>query len=249
MIRIVLADDEALVRGGMRLVLEAEPDFRVVGEAGNGIEAIDEVVRNSPDVAVIDLRMPEMDGIEAIRRLQERAPATRIVVVTTFHLDEYVLAALRAGAVGFLLKDAAPESLADAVRTAAAGDSLLSPAVTSRLIEHYVVQPQPDAALVARLGELTEREREVMRLVARGRTNAEIAAELYLGEGTVKGHLTGILGKLGLRNRAQVVVAAYESGMVRVGETPPGEAGRDSGSVASTDQVPRAVGPARNRPE
>jgi DNA-binding NarL/FixJ family response regulator len=226
MIRIVLADDQALVRSGMRLVLEAEPDFRVVGEATTGSGAVDEVVRHSPDVAVLDIRMPEMDGLEATRRIQQRAPGTQVVVVTTFHLDEYVLGALRAGAVGFLLKDAAPETLADAVRTAAAGESLLSPAVTRRLIEHFIVQPQPDAELAARLKELTERERDVMRLVARGMTNAEIAAELYLGEGTVKSHLTGILAKLGVRNRAQLVVAAYEGGMVRVGNS------------TSIDQVP-----------
>jgi len=229
MIRIVIADDQALVRSGMRLVLEAESDFRVVGEATTGSEAVDEVVRHAPDVAVIDVRMPEMDGLEATRRIQQRAPRTQVVVVTTFHLDEYVLGALRAGAVGFLLKDAAPETLADAVRTAAAGESLLSPAVTRRLIEHFIVQPQPDPELAGRLEELTERERDVMRLVARGMTNAEIAADLYLGEGTVKSHLTSILAKLGARNRAQLVVAAYEGGMVRVGErlTPedPGAAG------------------------
>ena len=242
MIRIVIADDEALVRSGIRLVLEAEPDFRVVGEAATGREAIDEVVRTSPDVAVIDVRMPEMDGLEATRRLQERMPATRVVVVTTFHFDEYVLEALRAGAAGFLLKEAAPESLADAVRAAAAGDSLLSPSVTRRLIEHFIAQPKRDPELARRLEELTERERDVMLLVARGLTNAEIARELYLGEGTVKSHLTGILGKLGLRNRAQIVVAAYESGMVRVG------AGAEIGSSASTDQVPRSVAPVRNRP-
>jgi DNA-binding NarL/FixJ family response regulator len=243
MIRIVIADDQALVRSGMRLLLEAEPDFRVVGEASTGLEAVVEVVRHSPDVAVLDVRMPEMDGIAATRRLAERAPGTRVVVVTTFHLDEYVLGALRAGAAGFLLKDAAPESLADAVRTAAAGESLLSPAVTRRLIEHFIVQPQPDHELAGRLEQLTDREREVMRLVAQGMTNAEIAARLYLGEGTVKSHLTSILAKLGARNRAQVVVAAYESGLVRVGE--PLSA---SGSSASTDQVPRSVGPARKRP-
>jgi DNA-binding NarL/FixJ family response regulator len=228
MIRIVIADDQALVRSGMRLVLEAEPDFRVVGEATTGSEAIDEVVRHSPDVAVIDVRMPEMDGLEATRRIQQRAPGTQVVVVTTFHLDEYVLGALRAGAAGFLLKDAAPETLADAVRTAAAGESLLSPAVTRRLIEHFIVQPQPDPELGRRIEELTERERDVMRLVARGMTNAEIAADLYLGEGTVKSHLTSILAKLGVRNRAQLVVAAYEGGMVRVGERlseDPGAAG------------------------
>jgi DNA-binding NarL/FixJ family response regulator len=223
MIRVVIADDQALVRSGMRVVLEAEPDIRVVGEAATGVEAVDEVVRHGPDVAVIDVRMPEMDGLEATRRIQQRAAETRVVVVTTFHLDEYVLAALRAGAVGFLLKDAAPESLADAVRTAAAGESLLSPAVTRQLIEHFVRQPAPDEALGNRIDDLTKRELDVMRLVARGMTNAEIAGELYLGEGTVKTHLTSILGKLGLKNRAQVVVAAYEGGVVQLGEGRPAD--------------------------
>jgi DNA-binding NarL/FixJ family response regulator len=219
-IRVVVADDEALVRGGMRLVLESDEGIRVVGEAADGREAIDLVSAQRPDVAVMDVRMPTVDGIEATRTLQERVPATRILVVTTFHLDEYVLEALRAGASGFLLKDSAPEALADAVRTVAAGDSLLSPAVTGKLVEHFVRQPAPDAGLSDRLGELSEREAEVMRLVARGLTNAEVGAELHLSEGTVKTHVTSVLSKLGLRNRAQVVVAAYESGLVAPGTNP-----------------------------
>jgi DNA-binding NarL/FixJ family response regulator len=217
MIRVVVADDMALVRGGMKMILEADPGIRVVGEADDGAAAVEEAIRTSPDVAVMDIRMPGVDGIEATRRLQQRMPSVRVLVVTTFHLDEYVHEALRAGAAGFLLKDTAPDSLVGAVRTVAAGDALLSPAVTRQLIEHYVQRPAPDAALTGKLAELTPRELDVARLVARGMTNAEIAATLFLGEGTVKTHVTAILSKLGLRNRTQIVVAAYESGLVELG--------------------------------
>jgi DNA-binding NarL/FixJ family response regulator len=220
MIRVVVADDMALVRGGMRMILEADPGIRVVGEASNGAEAVELVIRHQPDVAVMDIRMPDVDGLEATRKLQRRMPNTRVLVVTTFHLDEYVLAALRAGAAGFLLKDTAPDSLVDAVRTVAAGEALLSPAVTRQLIAHYVQRPTPDEALAGRLSELTPREVDVMRLVARGMTNAEIAGQLFLGEGTIKTHVTSILSKLGLRNRTQIVVAAYESGLVELGQDP-----------------------------
>ena len=220
MIRVAVADDQTLVRSGMRLVLESDEGVRVVGEAANGIEAVDLGARERPDVFVMDVRMPELDGIEATRRLADRSPQTRVLVVTTYDLDEYVLEALRAGAAGFLLKDAAPDSLAEAVRTVAAGDSLLSPSVTRQLVERFVRGPQPDEALGSRIEELTERELELMRLVARGMTNGEIAAELYLGENTVKSHVTAILSKLGLRNRSQIVVAAYESGVVEVGGRP-----------------------------
>ncbi len=219
MIRVVVADDMALVRGGMKMILEADPEIRVVGEASDGAAAVEEIIRTSPDVAVMDIRMPGVDGIEATRRLQQRMPGVRVLVVTTFHLDEYVLAALRAGAAGFLLKDTAPDSLVGAVRTVAAGDALLSPAVTRQLIEHYVRRPTPDEELTGRLAELTPRELDVARLVARGMTNAEIAAQLFLGEGTVKTHVTSILSKLGLRNRTQIVVAAYESGLVELGSS------------------------------
>lgn len=219
MIRVVVADDMALVRGGMKMILEADPEIRVVGEAADGAAAVEEIIRTSPDVAVMDIRMPDVDGIEATRRLQQRMPGVRVLVVTTFHLDEYVLAALRAGAAGFLLKDTAPDSLVGAVRTVAAGDALLSPAVTRQLIEHYVRRPTPDEELTGRLAELTPRELDVARLVARGMTNAEIAAQLFLGEGTVKTHVTSILSKLGLRNRTQIVVAAYESGLVELGNS------------------------------
>ncbi|MDO8213332.1 response regulator transcription factor [Conexibacter sp. CPCC 206217] len=217
MIRVVVADDMALVRGGMKMILEADPGIRVVGEAGDGADAVEQIIRTGPDVAVMDIRMPGTDGIEATRRLQRRMPGVRVLVVTTFHLDEYVHEALRAGAAGFLLKDTAPDSLVGAVRTVAAGDALLSPAVTRQLIEHYVQRPTPDEDLTERLAELTPREVDVARLVARGMTNAEIARELFLGEGTVKTHVTAILSKLGLRNRTQIVVAAYESGLVELG--------------------------------
>jgi len=219
-IRVGIADDHALVRGGMRLVLETAEDMRVVGEAENGVEAIDLVARERPDVIVMDIRMPEVDGIEATRRLIARGLSTRVLVVTTFDLDEYVFEALRAGASGFLLKDAAPDSLAAAIRTVARGDSLLAPSVTRQLVEHFVRRTSPDTVFSQRLDELTERELDVMRLVARGMTNAEIAAELYLGEGTVKTHITALLSKLGLRNRAQIVVVAYETGLVEVGRSP-----------------------------
>ncbi len=222
MIRVGIADDHALVRGGMRLMLETAEDLRVVGEAENGVEAVDLAARERPDVIVMDIRMPELDGIEATRRLQARGLGTRVLVVTTFDLDAYVFEALRAGAGGFLLKDAAPDSLADAVRTVASGESLLAPSVTRQLVEHFVRRTSPDTALAQRLDGLTERELDVMRLVARGMTNAEIAAELYLSEGTVKSHITALLAKLGLRNRAQIVVAAYESGLIEVGRSPLG---------------------------
>ncbi len=217
MIRVALADDEALVRGGLRMILESEPDISVVGEAESGDAAIDLAVEKSPDVMVMDVRMPGMDGIAATELIGRRAPKVKVLVVTTFHLDEYVLAALRAGANGFLLKDSAPETLPDAVRTVAGGDALLAPAVTRRLIEHYIGQPEPDGGLKRGLEELTPRELDVMKLVATGMTNGEIAAELHLGEGTVKTHVTAILSKLGIGNRAQIVVAAYESGLITAG--------------------------------
>lgn len=218
MIRVVLADDEALVRGGLKMILESEGDISVVGEAENGDQVVDLAVEKDPDVVVMDIRMPGMDGIAATKLIGLRMPDVKVLVVTTFHLDDYVLSALRSGADGFLLKDAAPESLADAVRTVAAGDALLAPAVTRRLIEHYVGQPEPDGGLRQGLDELTPRELDVMKLVATGMTNAEIAGRLYLGEGTVKTHVTAILSKLNLSNRAQIVVAAYESGLILAGD-------------------------------
>lgn len=217
MIRVALADDEALIRGGLRMILEGEEDIRLVGEAEDGTAAIDLAVEQSPDVIVMDLRMPGVDGIEATGTIRKRIPGVKVLVVTTFDLDDYVLAALKAGADGFLIKDTAPEDLVGAIRTVAAGESLLAPSVTRRLIEHYVGQVDPEPGLKAGIDELTDRELEVMKLVAKGMTNSEIAETLFLGEGTVKTHITSILAKLGLANRAQIVVAAYESGLVVAG--------------------------------
>jgi DNA-binding NarL/FixJ family response regulator len=217
MIRVVVADDQALVRGGLVAMLSAQDDIEVVGEAADGGAAVDEALRLRPDVILMDIRMPHVDGIEATRRLAAHTGAPRVLVLTTFDLDEYVYESLRAGAGGFLLKDAPPDRLADAVRTIAAGESLLAPAVTRRLVERFVRRPPPETARRERFGELTERELEVLRLVARGLANAEIAAELFLSEATVKTHLTRILAKLGLRDRVQAVVLAYESGFVEPG--------------------------------
>lgn len=219
MIRVVVADDEELIRSGLRMILEGEEDIRVVGEADDGAGALDLAVEKNPEVVVMDLRMPGMDGIESTEKIRTRMPSVRVLVVTTFDLDEYVLAALKAGAEGFLLKDSAPETLVDAVRTVASGEALLAPSVTRKLIGHYVGQGSADPELAEAVAELTERELEVMRLVARGMTNSEIASELHLGEGTVKTHVTAVLSKLDLANRAQIVVAAYESGLVLVGES------------------------------
>jgi DNA-binding NarL/FixJ family response regulator len=230
-IRIVLADDQAMVRSGLRLILEAEPDFEVVGEAASGQEALQVVARTRPHVVLMDVQMPAMDGIEATRRLRqsERAGSdaeTRIIVLTTFDLDEYVFEALRAGASGFLLKNAPADDLVRAVRTVAAGDSLLAPAVTRRVIEQYVRRRQPDDSARA-LSRLSPREREVLELVSGGWSNREIAERLFLGEATVKTHVGSILAKLGLRDRVAAVVFAYEAGLVEPGavtEAPGGTA-------------------------
>lgn len=200
------------------MILEDEDDIRVVGEAEDGAQALELAVEKTPDVLVIDVRMPGMDGIEATRLIGERAGTVKVLVVTTFDLDEYVLAALRAGAGGFLLKDSAPETLVAAIRALTSGGALLAPSVTRRLIEHYVGSEPADPDLRARISDLTERELQVMQLVARGMTNAEIAGELVLGEGTVKTHVTSVLAKLDRTNRAQIVVAAYEGGLVVAGE-------------------------------
>ena len=219
MIRVLVADDQALVRGGLVAILDAQDDTEVVGEAADGGAAVDEALRLRPDVVLMDVRMPNVDGIEATRRLAAHAGAPRVLVLTTFDLDEYVYESLRAGAGGFLLKDAPPERLANAVRTIAAGESLLAPAVTRRLVERFVRRPPPDTARRETFAELTERELDVALLVARGLANAEIAGELFVSEATVKTHLTRILAKLGLRDRVQVVVLAYESGLVEPGAT------------------------------
>jgi len=218
MIRVVVADDQALVRGGFRLILQTQPDIEVVGEAADGREAVARTREQRPDVVLMDIRMPGMDGLEATRRLMTTQNPPRVLMLTTFDLDGYVYDALRAGASGFLLKDVRPEQLADAVRAVAAGDTLLAPAITRRLVEQYLRRPPPGARTPLGLGELTDRELDVLRLVARGRSNQQIAGTLFLGESTVKTHLTHLFAKLGLRDRAQAVVLAYESGLIQPGD-------------------------------
>jgi DNA-binding NarL/FixJ family response regulator len=216
-IRVVLVDDQAMVRAGFRMILECEDDIDVVGEAADGRDAVDLVARARPDVVLMDVRMPHVDGIEATRRVRATADPPHVLVLTTFDLDDYVYAALRAGASGFLLKDAPAEQLVDAVRVIAAGDALLAPSVTRRLIEDVARRPALDATPPPGLADLTDREREVLQLIARGLSNAEIAERLYLGEATVKTHVGRVLTKLGLRDRVQAVVVAYESGLVTPG--------------------------------
>jgi DNA-binding NarL/FixJ family response regulator len=217
-VRVVLVDDEAMVRVGLRMVLTAEADIEVVGEAADGGSAVEVVEATGPDVVLMDVRMPEVDGIEGSRRVLRRCPGVKVVVLTTFDEDEYVEAALRAGVSGFLLKVAPPERLIDAVRTVAAGGGLLDPGVTRRVIESFAAVPPLRTRRSETLEALTERERDVLRLIGRGLSNSEIAAELYLGETTVKTHVSNVLAKLGLRDRVQAVVAAYETGHVRPGE-------------------------------
>ena len=216
MIRVLLADDQQLVRSGFRMILGADPGLEVVGEAGDGVEAVAETRRLTPDVVLMDVRMPRVDGIEATRQLATMAEPPRVLVLTTFDLDEYVFAALRAGASGFLLKDAPEAQLLAAIRVVADGGSLFAPAVTSRLIERFASLAEPAAPPPA-VETLTAREVEVLRLLARGRSNAEIAAELVVSEHTVKTHVAHVLAKLGLRDRIQAVILAYESGLVRPG--------------------------------
>jgi DNA-binding NarL/FixJ family response regulator/class 3 adenylate cyclase len=221
-IRVVVADDQQLLRSGFRVVLDDEPDITVVGEAADGLGAVDVVVRTRPDVVLMDIRMPALDGLEAAERiLSDPALDTAVLMLTTFDRDEYIYKALRIGASGFLLKDAPADRLLDAVRVAAAGDALLAPSVTRRLIEQFarVARPDPDA-VPAELEQLTPRELDVLRLVARGLSNTEIAAELVLGENTIKTHVAHVLGKLGLRDRVQAVVVAYEKGLVAPKLTP-----------------------------
>jgi DNA-binding NarL/FixJ family response regulator len=215
-ISALVADDQALVRAGFAMMLDAEPDIEVVGEAGNGREAVHEVLRLHPDVVLMDVRMPQLDGIQATAELARARSAARVLILTTFHVDSYVYAALKAGASGFLLKDVDPPDLVAAVRCVAKGEALLAPAVTRRLIEQHVQRPAP-SAFPAAARELTERELEVLRLIARGRSNVEIGSELFLAEPTVKTHVTRMLRKLGLRDRVQAVVFAYESGLVEPG--------------------------------
>ncbi len=217
MIRVLIADDQDLVREGLRMILEAEPDLEVVGEAGNGKQALEGVRHFDPDVLLMDVRMPELDGIEATARLARLGLRARVLVLTTFDLDEYVYRALKNGASGFLLKDATRERLVAAVRTVAAGEALLAPSITRRLIEDFCRRPSP-GELPAGAATLSERELDVLRRLARGLSNAEIGSQLYLGDATVKSHVARILQKLDLRDRAQVIVYAYESGLVRPGD-------------------------------
>lgn len=224
MLRVVVADDEALVRGGLRMILENQDDIEVAGEANDGAEAVALAGDLHPDLVLMDVRMPGLDGIEAARRIVNDArTATRVLMLTTFDRDEYVYEALKAGASGFLLKSVPPEQLVAAVRVAAAGEALLAPTITRRLIEEFVRRPPPGQDVPERLGDLTERERDVLRLIAQGRSNNEIAESLYLGEGTIKTHINRIFRKLDLRDRAQAVVIAYETGLVHPGqlEQPP----------------------------
>ena len=221
MIRVVIADDQGMVRAGLRSLLTDESDIDVVGEAANGDEAISVITETRPDVALMDIRMPERDGLAATRRLVADDVETRMLVLTTFDLDEYVFEALRAGASGFLLKDAPAEELVAAIRVLARGDALLAPAVTRRVIEAFAAIPEPPEPSDA--VDLSPRELEVLRLLARGRTNAEIAAAFVVSEATVKTHVSNVLGKLRLRDRVQAVIYAYEHGLVR-----PGAAGGDA---------------------
>jgi DNA-binding NarL/FixJ family response regulator len=214
-IGVLLADDQELVRAGFRMILETQADIEVVGEAGDGVEAVAATRRLRPDVVLMDIRMPNLDGLQATKQTMATGSRSRVLILTTFDLDEYVYQALAAGASGFLLKNAPPEQLIDAVRVVAAGDALLSPSITRRVIEQFTRLPPPGGTDV--LAGLTDREREVLRLVARGMSNAEIAAQLFVSDATVKSHVAHLLAKLQLRDRVQAVVLAYESGLIRPG--------------------------------
>jgi DNA-binding NarL/FixJ family response regulator len=210
-IRVLVADDQSMVRAGFRLLLAREPDIDVIAEARTGIEAVQQAARFKPTVVLMDIRMPELDGIEATRRILAADAAARILILTTFDLDEYVYEALQAGASGFVLKDDPPEQLLSALRTVAAGDALLSPTVTKRVIQKFVRLPRPEAPRA--VDELTARELDIFRLIAEGLSNAEISERLYIGDTTVKTHVTHILQKLGLRDRVQAVVLAHQTGI------------------------------------
>lgn len=228
MIRVLIADDQALVRGGFRAILTAQPDVEVVGEASTGRQAVDLIANTVPDVVLMDVRMPDLNGIEATRRIIESGTATRVLMLTTFDVDDHVYGAFRAGATGFLLKTVSPEQLVEAVRAAYVGDALLAPAITRRLVERFAAAPRPGAG--EQLAQLTDRERDVLRLIAQGLSNDEIAARLFLSSGTVKTHVGRILAKYNLRDRVQAVVLAYETGLVTPGET-------------TADTPPRGPGP------
>jgi len=217
-VRVLVADDQSMVRAGFRMLLSGQPDIEVVAEASNGLEAVEKAARFKPTVVLMDIRMPELDGLEATRRILAADATARILILTTFDLDEYVYEALRAGASGFVLKDEPPEQLLAAIRIVAGGEALLSPAITKRVIKQFTRMPQ--AAPPRGLDELTERELDVFRLVARGLSNAEIGRELYISETTVKTHITHVLRKLGLRDRVQAVVLAHETGLFEADTEP-----------------------------
>jgi DNA-binding NarL/FixJ family response regulator len=214
-IRVLVADDQPLVRSGFRMIIEERPDLDLVGEAEDGQQAIALASELDPDVILMDIRMPTLDGVEATRRLVDAGSRARILVLTTFDLDEYVFAAVNAGASGFLLKDVQPEQLVDAIRVVAAGNSLFGPAATQRLLDRFA--PPPSTYAATRIDQLTEREREILTLIAQGRSNAELAQQLYLSEATIKTHVSAILRKLAVRDRVQAVIAAYEAGLVSPG--------------------------------
>jgi len=218
-IRIILVDDQELVRTGFRMVLDAQPDMTVVGEAADGLEAVDAARVHQADVMIMDARMPRLDGVAATRRIRQAGDLPRVLMLTTFDLDEYAFAALKAGASGFLLKDVPPDELLFAIRAVHSGDAVVAPSTTRRLIDRFAPMLPADAAVdPADLGELTERERQVLILVAQGLSNAELAKQLFVSEATVKTHVGRILAKLGLRDRVQAVVYAYENGLVRAGD-------------------------------
>jgi DNA-binding NarL/FixJ family response regulator len=217
-IRVLIVDDEPLVRSGVRMILESEHDIEIVGEAADGNDALEQAHTLTPDIVMLDVRMPGLDGIETTRRLLQRKASPRILILTTFDLDEYVYEAMKAGASGFLLKNAPPAKLVDAVRTVADGGALLAPAITRRMIERFVQRAPAGAGRPAQLAELTERELDVLRLIARGLSNAEIGKALFLSEATVKSHVNRILSKLDLRDRTQATVLAYETGLIEPGD-------------------------------
>ncbi|MEV1318421.1 response regulator transcription factor [Micromonospora arborensis] len=227
MIRVLIADDQALLRGSFRLLVDLTPDFTTVAEAGTGAEAVALTGQHRPDVVLMDVRMPEMDGIEATRRIcaDPATAGTRVIILTTFDLDEYVYGALRAGASGFLLKDTPPADLLTGIRVVAAGEGLLAPTVTRRLIDEFARRPEPARPLPRRLDGVTEREREVLALIARGLSNSELAAHLSLSLATVKTHVGRLLTKLAVRDRAQLVIVAYETGLVGPGGSGPTDLG------------------------
>jgi DNA-binding NarL/FixJ family response regulator len=217
-IRVLIVDDQEMVRTGFRLILGASAGLSVVGEASNGLEAIDAIERTEPDVVLMDIRMPEMNGIEATQRITAAADAPKVVILTTFDLDEYVYDALRAGASGFMLKDSPPADVVRAIEVVAAGESLLAPSITRKLIGEFTARAEPVRATATRVEGLSEREVEVLGLIARGRTNGELAADLFISEATVKTHVRNLLTKLDARDRVQLVVFAYEHGLVKPGD-------------------------------